>query len=196
MPTGYTYPLEEREVHLREFALRCSRAMGAMVHMRDEDTDAPPRPEKPSTYLKENLARYRSQLSEAKTMTLAQAKILRDAEAAEREKEKKASAERSAVLRQRYETLRAEIEAWDPPTPDHLGLKKLMLEQIAICQCDYERSYEPYMPPPAKKWLAQRIEMLEEDVARTEADIEKEKEHLRRNNEWVEKLYASLPPAP
>ncbi|HYX21697.1 MAG TPA: hypothetical protein VFA98_12705, partial [Thermoanaerobaculia bacterium] len=174
MPTGYTYPLEERDVHLREFALRCSRALGATIHMRDEDTDVPPRPPEPSAYLRENLKRYKSQLAEAKTMTLAQAKALRDAEGAQREKEKKLSADRSGVLRRRYEALRAEVEAWRPPTQDHDGLKKLMLEQIETCRLDYEHSYEPYMPPPAKKWLAQRIELLEEDVRRTEADIQKE----------------------
>jgi hypothetical protein len=194
MPTGYTYPLEERDVHLREFALRCSRAMGAMFHMRDEDTDAPPHPEKPSTYLRENLAKYKSQLAEAKTMTLAQAKVLRDAEARAREKQRDDSAAKCAVLRRRYEVLRAEIEAWEPPTEDHAGLKKLMLDQIEICRMDYEHSYEPYMPPPAKEWLAQRIKLLEEDVARVETDIQEEDERLRRNRGWVEKLYASLPP--
>lgn len=194
MPTGYTYPLEERDVHLREFALRCSRAMGAMIHMRDEDTDAPPRPVEPRPYLRDRLRLYRSDLAEAKTMTLAQAKVLRDVEEQQRLKEKKTYAERHAVLRRRYETLRAEVEAWQPPTKDHEGLKKLMLDQIETCRFDYEGSYEPYMPPPAKEWLAQRIKMLEEDVARAEAEIEEEKEHLRRNNEWIDKLYASLPP--
>lgn len=194
MPTGYTYQLEERDVGLREFALRCSRALGAMIHMRDEDTDIPPRPQEPSTHLRENLRRYKSQLAEAKTMTLAQAKVLRDAEAKEREKQRDASAEKCAVLRQRYETLHAEVEAWNPPTKDHASLKKLMLDQIEICRCDYESPYEPYMPPPAKEWLAQRIKLLEEDVVDTEKDIQEEDEHLRKNREWLEKLCASLPP--
>ena len=32
--------------------------------------------------------------------------------------------------RERYETMLAEVEAWQPPTPDHEELKRFMADQL------------------------------------------------------------------
>jgi len=194
MPTGYTAIVEERDVHLREFALRCARAFGAAVHMRDEPLDAPPRPPEPRQYLREQLDRAKADRARFESMTLAQAKVLRGAEIEERERQRRLAREHSALLRSRYEALRGEVEAWRPPTAEHAGLKKLMLDQIEACRIDYEDDYEPPAPMPVKEWLAWHRRYAQEETARAEAALEKEKDHLRRQRAWFDKLYASLPP--
>ena len=41
MPTGYTAMLtEEKEITFEDFALKCARAFGALIEMRDESLDA------------------------------------------------------------------------------------------------------------------------------------------------------------
>src|SRR5699024_10821555 len=42
MATGYTYPLHDgTPITFEQFALNCSRAMGAAIHQRDDNSDAP-----------------------------------------------------------------------------------------------------------------------------------------------------------
>lgn len=74
MATGYTYKVKEGKASLREFILDCSRAVGYLVVMRDEPSDAPiPDEFKPGLYHPEELANARKELRRAKSMTLEQA---------------------------------------------------------------------------------------------------------------------------
>jgi hypothetical protein len=60
MPTGYTSKIATGEMtSLRHFILTCARGMGALVHMRDEPSDAilPLRLEPDTSYHDDEIAR-------------------------------------------------------------------------------------------------------------------------------------------
>ena len=38
--------------------------------------------------------------------------------------------EKSAAIKTRYDAMESQVLAWEPPTPDHQGLKNFMLNQI------------------------------------------------------------------
>jgi hypothetical protein len=193
MPTGYTYPIEEREMSLREFAIRCTRGLGVTIHQRDEDVNSPPRPPVLAAHLIDGLKRAEARLERLEGLTLEQAKKLRDEEALERRQQSEALAKSRSVLRDRYSKLRMEVETWQPPTLDHEGLKMFMLSQIDECKIDCSPPYEIPEPPPAEEWLANQIEYVREDVERCRDKIAKDAEHVKKSTAWLGALYQSLP---
>lgn len=78
MATGYTYELIDKpETTFEAFALRCSRAFGALIEMREESADAPiPTEIKPSTYHLDALRKAEAEARRFETMTLAEAATL------------------------------------------------------------------------------------------------------------------------
>lgn len=66
MPTGYTEAVQSGEVtEFRDFALRCARAMGALIMMRDDPMDAPiPDEFKPSDWNRKQLDKARFRLAD------------------------------------------------------------------------------------------------------------------------------------
>lgn len=192
MPTGYTAPIEDGTLtSFPEFAMRCARAFGALIEMRDYAMDAPI-PEKfaPDSYHQRELTKARKELAALSAMTPKQieAKAKADNELAARtwaDWKKRAALERS-----RYEAMLAKVEAWQPPTPDHVELKKFMADQIRISMSDYV----PELPKPitAKAWLTRERGRLKRDIA---YHAEKHAEEVKRaaeRSEWVAALRASL----
>jgi len=143
---------------LREFTLRCARAFGACVEQRDDDVNVFPKMPKLNTHHLDAEKRARARFEELRMMTYEAAKALFDAETAEYEKKGAESRKRCAELKLRYMTMRAQVEAWTPPSPEHEGLKKFMLEQIDLCETDWE-PYEPkqYAADPVD-WLRKQID--------------------------------------
>ena len=68
MPTGYTLDLYDvKDITFEEFALRCARAFGALISMRDEPIDAPiPERFEPSDYHLKELEKAKKRLKEVK----------------------------------------------------------------------------------------------------------------------------------
>lgn len=83
MPTGYTEIIERKpDLTLREFVLRCARAMGACVMQRDEGLDSPPRIDPPDTHYEDERRKAQARLLELRAMTVESARPLFDAEVA------------------------------------------------------------------------------------------------------------------
>ena len=62
MPTGYTLELYDgKDITFEEFVLKCARAFGALINMRDEPRDAPiPERFEPSYYHLKELIKAKS----------------------------------------------------------------------------------------------------------------------------------------
>jgi len=192
MPSAVTAPIQEEGLSFRQFALRCARLMGACIRMRDESLEEPPRKETIDPYHEKALASAKAELRKLEAMTIEQAKVLRDAEARERDAQRRLSAERSSKLRLRYEGMRTKVEAWAPPSPEHENLKRVMLEQLEQDRIDCE-PFDPPEPPSAVEWLAERLRRAREDIEYHGEKLKKEHEAVRSQNVWIEQLYASLP---
>src|SRR5437870_4307935 len=123
MPSGYTATLYEGEQSFEDFVWGCARGMGALVLLRDSP-DAPiPERFEPGTYYATRVADAQLRLDALNGMTADDAeRAARTAFESETEY-RRAADRRDAEIRARYEAMLRRVRAWEPPTPDHVGLR-------------------------------------------------------------------------
>lgn len=196
MPTGYTADVQSgKTTEFRDFALQCARAFGALVLMRDDPNDAPiPEAFPPSTFAAERLVKARAELDRLQSMTPAEAeRAATDAHhtALTQWRER---AERRRVERERYGAMLAKVRAWEPPTVDHLELKKFMLDQL-VQSIDFDCSAE-YDEQPTKQsgaeWHAATVKAAEQDIAYSAKSDAEERTRTDGRNRWIQQLRDSF----
>lgn len=196
MPTGYTAAIE-KGIDFKTFAWSCARGMGALVMMRDEPADAPiPERFEPCNYHTEKIEEARARLAELDAMTLEDAAIRAKASFDEEVKHKEDGIAKADSLRRKYEAMLASVLAWRPPTTDHEGFKKFMLDQIwdsinFDCGTDYYERMTPRLLSPAE-WLAKAKTEAMKEIGYNAEEHEKEVERTEKRNAWVKALRESL----
>lgn len=194
MPTGYTAIIEEKsDLTFREFALRCARAFGACVLQRDEDIDQLPRVDFPSDYHTVERAKAEAKVRELRALSSEAARALFDSDVARATKYNEESATKCTALKDRYMAIRAQVAAWVPPTAQHEGLRKFMLEQIDMCRSDWT-PYPSRVPTDLDEWLRGEIEEAERKVAYHAESQAKELMRYEERKAWIEALYGSFAP--
>ena len=195
MPTGYTIDLYEgKEVTFEEFVMKCARAFGALISMKDEPLDAPiPERLNPSDYHLRELVIAWQRLAEVESWDEEQAE--REAERAYQEAvyEHDKKIIEQASIRERYEEMLNRVRAWTPPTPEHEDLKRFMIEQL-------EKSIEfdcGHIPDEPKRLLGaeykqQEIEKALHDIEYHKREYEDEIKRTHERNEWLKALRESL----
>lgn len=193
MPTGYTYQVESGEMtELAPFVMTCARAFGALVMMRDEPLDAPiPEAFMPSDYAAKRVADARAELDAALSMTIEQAAEASKADHARGVASAQQERARTIEHQARYTAMRAKVDAWTPPTSDHVGLKTFMLEQIDISA---RHPYMPEDPAPmdADAYMHGRRANAAKALARAIEDFAGEVNRARERTEWVRALRESI----
>lgn len=197
MPTGYTSDLYEgKDTCFTDFALTCARAFGALIEMRDLSLDAEiPDEFPPSDYHKNAASKARDDWAIYTAMGIDVA-VATSRDEYERYWEQRREAEQKrAAMKDRYETMLAEVEEWMPPTPDHAELKKFMrqqLEESIKFDCG-SMEYWPKPPPLGEEWRKAKIEKAEHDIEYHDAEYAKDVERSRQRTDWVRALRNSLP---
>jgi len=199
MPTGYTHKLMESGESFESFVMRCARAFGACVEMRDDPMDAPiPEKFEPSDYNSKALIQAEAEL-----------KNLLSLDKAGREKfgaEKKAAAiagAEGALQKDRDENSRLEkmesvVRDWVPPTDDHQGLKTFMLEQIQISK-NGDYALDHVCEAKSKSTLAYFQEALASaqwSVDYHRKEMAKEIERASNRTIWIKRLRESVKATP
>ncbi len=196
MPTGYTEKIKDG-ISFEEFALSCARQFGACVSMRDDPMDMPiPDKFEPSDWHKKALLSERRKLYRLNRMTVEQAttKALREyrQEVERREKSKK----RNKLVISSYREMLRQVEAWIPPTPDHVELKKFMIQQItdSIDHDDMSGYYEDNPPIllSGTDWLELRRKDITNSIDYHKIEYAKEVDSTNGRSEWVKSLRNSL----
>lgn len=197
MPTGYTSIIEDHDdVTFEQYLWRCARAFGAFIMQREDALDAAVSLErKPDGYYEKEVLRLRKELRAAEEMTLDGAALAMaedNAQVLAFHEESKASRKRTSA---QYDRMRAKVRAWEPPTPEHAGLKKFMLEQLETGHPSYMR--EPGEPPklasdPAA-WRAEKIEQARDSLLRTEQHLAEEVQRCKEATAWIQALHAQVP---
>jgi hypothetical protein len=196
MPTGYTHSVQDGTItELPDFALSCARAFGALIMMRDDPADAPiPEAFEPSDYHTKALEECRAKVDSLSAMS--EADIV-SAAAAHHDAALRRWVERNeerAVTKRRYEKMLERVRAWTPPTDDHNGLKKFMVEQLEQ-SIDWDcKTYndEPKALPP-KEWHAKELAEAHRSIAHHAKEQAEEIERARNRSQWIADLRASLP---
>ena len=198
MPTGYTSEIYNgKEMSAKEFIMRCCRAFGVAVHMRDEPLDVPiPEKLEPlSSYHPDKIAELKAQLEERMAHPIPKDKL---EEEYQKELDKayarhlETMAEKEA-LAERYKNLIKGVEAWTPPTPEHEELKNFSLNQLKTSLEHDCRSYE-FEFLPKDKWIERYggTAYIEEELAYHMEQHSKEVERLNKANVWLRQLRDSL----
>lgn len=192
MPTGYTYRIEEG-CTFEEYVWGCAKASSACVMMRDEPSDAPvPEKFEPSDYYEGRIAETEARLARLGAMTATEVALTGAAERAEVVAENARYAEEYREKEALYDAMLARVEAWVPPSADHVGLKDFMLEQIRISVDD--EPYQRKLPPsdPAE-WLDDKLADARRDLDYCRKQHAEELERTANRNRWIRRLRESVP---
>jgi hypothetical protein len=199
MPTGYTADIKDG-ISFKQFALNCARAFGALITMRDDPPDAKiPEEFKPSTYHQEKIEELRKELRNLDKMTLLAASKAAERDWGKTETRRLEAIAEANALREKYLAMRAEIIAWTPPTPEHVELKKFMLEQVDNsisfdCHTKYFETPTPIQGPV--EWLDAQRERIHKSIKYHTEAHEKEVASSQGRTVWVQALRNSLKDKP
>jgi hypothetical protein len=196
MPSGYTEKLYRgEEQSFPEFAMDCARAFGALIELRDSPKAEIPERFQPSDYHLTKRQEAEDELERWTTMPLDEvAADLRT------EQERAAQARQdivdTATAREaRYRAMLAEVEAWQPPSDNHVEFKDYMVNQLTeSIRFDCSTSHLPEIPvsDPAE-WRQDRIAKAQKDIRYHDEQYAAECERAAERTAWVQALRGALP---
>jgi len=195
MPTGYTHELLEKKLSFPQFALLCARAFGATILMRDDPFDKPiPDTFEPSESYSKWEQEYRDKVANLEAMDTQQrlnfGLSLKKERVTMLERELDRCSEEDKVMRDMQE----EVREWQPPSPDHEGMKKFMLEQLGTSlHGDY---YKDVLKEACLKsvmdYFNGELESARRMVESSQRNNQEEIERTNGRNLWVRQLRESL----
>lgn len=198
MPTGYTADIE-KGITFEQFAMTCARAFGALVTMRDEPHDAAiPDEFGASDYHPKALAKAEADLAALNAMTIAQADAAAQADYDKNREYHLAARTKVLELRAKYDAMLALAKAWEPPTADHQGLKRLMVEQIEQSinfDCDdtyHADALANLKREAAQDWKERRQKAVLKDIGYHAKELAEEVARAKSRTQWVRALRNSL----
>jgi len=194
MPTGYTLDLYDgKDITFEEFVLKCARAFGVLIDMRDEPIDAPiPERFEPSDYHLKELERAKKRLKEIKKWD--EEKAEQEAERAYRDalKKREEFIKKNKLIRKRYEDMLSKVQKWKPPTIEHGSLKQFMIQQL-VESIEYD-CFIPEMPQrlSGEEYREQQIKKALSDIEYHEKEYAEEVNRVYEKNKWLLLLRESL----
>jgi hypothetical protein len=196
MPSAYTAPIQDG-ISFDAFVMRCARAMGACVMMRDERMDAPiPERFEPSDYNAKKLSEAEQRLAWLRQIPAQEAEREAKREYDEDVKRNAKGIQKAIDLRNKYQAMIADVVAWNPPTSEHIGLKNFMLQQLhESLRYDADESYYRDHAPvllSAEAWKAQQIEKCLRDIDYHKKAAAEEVDRTEQRNLWIADLRKSL----
>lgn len=203
MPTSYTSPVGDGEmIELRPFIERCAHAF--IYSLRDSGLDSPLPTEdtySSSEYHLESLEKAYKRLAAAKSLDRKQAGTAAKKEHREEVKHDEEYLAKNEATRERYEAMLEQVYTWEPPTKEHEGLKKFMVEQLSeSIEFDCGGSYwEEHLanlqkrgPLSGDQWKEQEIERANKDIEYHSEEMAKDKDRAAKNTAWIQALIGSL----
>lgn len=195
MPSGYTHDIYDgKEVTGVEFILKCSRAFGAAVMMREEPLSNPIREIEVSDYHIKSMERASRDLENILALSTDEIIATIEENYQQRLEDTQQALEAKNKLRAGYEKVLREVEAWVPPTDDHIRLKEYAIEQLeSSINFDCDTSH---LRPPTKElpdeWFTECIKYYKHQISYHTEQYEEEVQRVAKQNKWVRDLYDSL----
>jgi hypothetical protein len=203
MPTGYTDGvLSGKVTEFEVFAKQCLRAMGAAVHMRDDNFKTEYYPDKPSSYHIDRVTEITKELAEMKTMSDDDIVRLRKLELKNDKKTYTKYIKDRKEGKKRLDDMLKKVNKYTPPTPDHQGIKTFMIEQLEStisydCDADYyvgrvaevEQAMKDIDPVSIREY---RINQLEKDLKYHSKEYQSEVDRCNKRHEWATAYLNSL----
>lgn len=193
MPSPYTYDLYKGKPQtFEQFAMTCARAFVATIMMRDEPLAAPIREFEPSTFASDELRRVHERIQKLQAMSPDEIRAAEATEWANLTEQNERWRGEQAARRARYEAMRVEVEAWTPPTAEHVELKAFMADQLrqAIESESFEYDLGERLEPLA--WWAAQVAKANRAVEYFQKEEAAEIARADSRNAWVRALRESL----
>lgn len=139
MPTGYTSILTEKNISFKQFALRCARAFGACVSLRDNDINKAIPKFKPDDYHLKELKQVKKEIRRITKLSAKEIKTFIIKECDSDISRLKLSLKEKEISNNRFKKMLNLVYNWIPPTNDHQGIKSFMIQQLtdSIDECGY-----------------------------------------------------------
>lgn len=194
MPTGYTAGvIDGTMTDFRDFALQCARAFGACIMQRDDPMHEPPKPREVASYYGDAVQRAEAEVLELEGMTAADVATACELEYQRAAEAYSHSQRKAHEARQRIEAMLVALCEWRPPTPDHVGLRDFMVEQL---QQTMKWDGQPWGDPPrlrtASEYVTEERRRRLDAVKSATQSLSDEQRRVREANEWITALYESL----
>lgn len=194
MPTGYTATIKDG-ISFNTFIMGCARGMGACATMRDEPTGKEiPDKFEPSDYNQKRLLEAQADLSRYQKFETVMADLMARQEFDDEIKAHKRRIEEAYHLKKQYTEMLKKVCEWQPPTPDHDGLKEFMSQQINSsirfdCNTDY---YHKPVFLSGRDWLSKKISQALHDVEYHTKENQEECDRTDSRNTWLKQLRTSI----
>jgi poly-D-alanine transfer protein DltD len=200
--TGYTQALVDNNLDFPTFALTCARAFGVCISLRDESLDVlPPEKIEENSYYLEQLKktnekfRLLNAMSKKEALEWSRNEIARQIANLKKVKEEVLAKDEIGKCRAMVE----KVEAWEPPTEEHIGLKTFMLQQLSesiryasSSTSYYDEGIEKLEKTNPDKFFQEEIEDVAKDLTRYGKEWEKELLRTQESNNWLKSLRDSL----
>ena len=193
MPTGYTYGVQEGKVTtLEDYVKSCARAFLWQARESNEPDLIKLVQNAESDYHKKE---YDVALKTLELLNLYTEKDWENLHKIELDQENKREKEHNDKMQNelaRYQDMRAKVEAWSPPTPKHVEIKKFMIEQldksIEFDQYDFHRR----IPFDLEEFKRDTLTAANRDVEYHREEMKKEEDRSGEWLEWVTQLLDSV----
>ena len=193
MPTGYTSDIYNgKDVSFNDFALKCARAFGACIEQRDDDPN-----DKPKLIEKTKDSYNIEKLKEAKKWKKP-TKAEFDAYVKKQITYYNDQIDKQNKLTVRYQKMLDKANDWTPPTKEHEGLKKFMIEQLTgsldfDCSSDYyQRELNNIKQLTYNQYVKNMRDSNKRDIEYHTNELKKDNERIDNRNAWISALYKSL----
>jgi hypothetical protein len=197
MPTGYTGEIYDgKEMSGKEFLMKCARAFGACIMMRDNSLDTPiPEEFKPNMYYLEKIEESLTKLKDIQSLTKDKVIDYINQEYKDKIKYSKEQIIKYNEIKDRYLKTLREVEKWQPPTEDHIELKKFAIDQLQNSikfDCNVSYYEKEIVKPSINEWLERETKQCLKDITYYTKENENEIERTNKRNGWIKDLRDSL----
>lgn len=195
MPTGYTAGIENGKIdNGSDFLKVCSRAFGALIHMREDPLENKIRKAECSEFYTKRLNEAKEKLNEILSMSDKQIEVEIKNGYDTKLKEYKDIYNEGEEKNKKYNHILAEVLEWIPPTDDHEGLKSFAIDQIKISMSDFHIEYKDKTPDKftIPEWRKTMTELALNEIEYYSKAIKEETESINDKNKWVDDLLQSL----
>jgi hypothetical protein len=196
MPTGYSDMILQGAT-FKQFAMKCARAFGACITMKEDSLDVEiPEEFKPNpSFYEKGLEKARDEYARLIQINTFEAEGLARLEYDEAVKKQKEQDDEKLAKLAKYKAMLIEVSNWQPPTPEHQGLKNFMVDQITGSidfDCDMSHKYSQVTLLTGHDWLTKKIEQARHEINYHTEQVREEFERAALRTNWVKRLRESL----
>jgi hypothetical protein len=204
--TGYVHGLVDNNLTFKQFASTCAYAFGALMQYRDSNVDRTTLPDdvekalkddSMETYYEDQLKRETKEYNKLKAFTKKEREAFGKENRDKQLKENRESLKQALKEKKIVQDMLKKVEAWEPPTPDHVNYKKFMIDQLNMSTFMDDYYYSnvnklEYTTP--LQYYTEILKASKDQISFYKRQIkeQKAKKSVEKCGDWVKQLKESL----